>query len=126
MAQPLIESGIRCDRILYRGTTNPVLEFDFAQLRNVTEFPFSILIPQCEVERIFRERLASENIHILRNRAVIGLRQSEDGTAVDVTFEDGSVVKTQYVIGADGSRSTVCPSCFCHTILRSEYEFGLF
>ena len=107
MAQPLIESGIRCDRILYRGTTNPVLEFDFAQLRNVTEFPFSMLIPQCEVERIFRERLASENIHILRNRAVIGLRQSEDGTAVDVTFEDGNVVKTQYVIAADGSRSTV-------------------
>ena len=122
MAQPLIESGIRCDRILYRGTTNPVLEFDFAQLRDATEFPFSVLIPQREVERIFREQLASENIHVLRNKAAIGLRQSDDGTAVDVTFVDGSVVKTQYVIGADGSRSTVCP---WHTILRSEFEFGL-
>ena len=49
------------------------------------EFPFSVLIPQREVESIFRERLASENIHVLRNKVVIGLHQSEDA-AVNVTF----------------------------------------
>ena len=66
-----------------------------------------MLIPQHEVERTFREKLASKSIQILQNQTAVGLRQSEDGTAVDVTFEDGNVVKAQYVIAADGSRSTV-------------------
>lgn len=84
------------------------MEIDLSQLRDTTEFPFSLLIPQYEVEKIFREQLVSQDVHILRNKTAVGLRQNERG-GVDVSFDNGSVVNTQYVVGADGSRSTVRP-----------------
>jgi 2-polyprenyl-6-methoxyphenol hydroxylase-like FAD-dependent oxidoreductase len=101
--------------VLLRGSTNKILEVDLSQLRDATEFPFSLLIPQHEVERIFRERLASQGIHIFRNQTAVGLRQNDHG-GVDVSFEDGSVINTQYIVGADGSRSMVRDISLFHAV----------
>ncbi|KAF8587591.1 FAD/NAD(P)-binding domain-containing protein [Ramaria rubella] len=105
LAEPLIQAGLRTDAIVFNGKTNKLLEIDLNQLRDVTKFPFSVIIPQHEVERIFRERLASDGIHIFRNKSVVGFRQADSG--VEVSFEDGSVTRTQYIVGADGSHSTI-------------------
>ncbi|KAF8464516.1 hypothetical protein JB92DRAFT_2823903 [Gautieria morchelliformis] len=107
VAKPLIDSGIRCESVLMRGTTNTLLEFNLSQLRDITEFPFSVLIPQYVVERIFLERLVSEGVRVFTNQTAVGLCQDKRGSGVDVRFEDGNVINARYVIGADGSRSTI-------------------
>ncbi|KAF8579302.1 FAD/NAD(P)-binding domain-containing protein [Ramaria rubella] len=104
LAEPLIQAGLRTDTFVFNGKTNKLLEIDLL-LHDVTKFPFSIIIPQHEVERILRERLASDGIHIFRNKTVVGFRQADSG--VEVLFGDGSVTRTLYIVGADGSHFTV-------------------
>ncbi|KAF8583589.1 FAD/NAD(P)-binding domain-containing protein [Ramaria rubella] len=105
LATPVIEAGTRSNGVVIHGSTNKIFESDFTQLRDYTEFPFSVLIPQDEIERIFREKIASEHIPFLRNMRVVGLHQA--GKGADVLFDDGSVVRAQYIVGADGARSTI-------------------
>ncbi|KAF8587601.1 FAD/NAD(P)-binding domain-containing protein [Ramaria rubella] len=105
LAEPLIQAGIRSDALVFSGKTNKLLEIDLNQLHDVTKFPFSVIISQHEVERIFRERLSSEGIQIFRNKSVVGFHHADHG--VQVSFQDGSATRAQYVIGADGSHSII-------------------
>ena len=77
----------------------------------MTKYPFALLIPQHEIEKILKEHLLSTRVYLSRNQTVVGMRQNDRG-GVQVSFEDGNIVNAQYVIGADGSRSTVCHSVF--------------
>ncbi|KAF8465172.1 hypothetical protein JB92DRAFT_3063428 [Gautieria morchelliformis] len=100
LAKPIIDTGIRCRGVVLRGTTDKILEVGFEQLRDITAYPFSVLIPQHAVEGIFRERLTTEG-------TAVDLCQDERGSGVDVRFDDGNVVNARYVIGADGAHSTI-------------------
>jgi 2-polyprenyl-6-methoxyphenol hydroxylase-like FAD-dependent oxidoreductase len=73
-----------------------LIESDVSQFRGETKFPMSLHIPQEDVERIFRGRLNSEGIQLSRNKKV----------SRGVKIEDGGVIRAQYVVGADGARST--------------------
>lgn len=65
-------------------------------------------IAQDKAEIIFRGRLASDGVQLVRGKAVVGLREADNSQGMDVSLEDGSVIRARYVVGADGSRSTVC------------------
>jgi 2-polyprenyl-6-methoxyphenol hydroxylase-like FAD-dependent oxidoreductase len=52
------------------------------------------------------ERLRQLGREVQRPKAVVGMKESNDHYN-EVTFESGEVIKARYVIGADGSRSTI-------------------
>jgi 2-polyprenyl-6-methoxyphenol hydroxylase-like FAD-dependent oxidoreductase len=114
LAEPLIQAGNQCTGIAYCGTGKKLIEFDISQLRDETKFPMSLHIPQEDVERIFRERLNSESIQLFRNKRVVGMGHSVVSPGVEVKFEDGGVIRVQYVVGADGARSTVTLYSYIH------------
>ncbi|GGV32862.1 FAD-dependent oxidoreductase [Actinomadura cremea] len=78
-------------------------------------FPYLLVTPQYETERVLRERALAAGAEIVHGAEVTGLRQ--DGTGVDVrvrrtgadTGRDGAVEtrRASYVVGADGVGSTV-------------------
>ncbi|RSN52053.1 FAD-dependent monooxygenase [Actinomadura sp. WAC 06369] len=76
-------------------------------------FPYVLVTPQYETERVLRERALAAGADIVRGAEVTGLRQ--DGTGVDVRVrradgDGGGAVETRraaYVVGADGVGSTV-------------------
>lgn len=110
IAKPLLEAGIQSDRLsLWKGNSK-LIDVDVGQLRDETEFPVVLLIPQHEVERILRDKLAEVGVEILRPHTVVGIKEIPSGGGIEVLFEDGSLIRSHYVIGADGSRSTVCIS----------------
>jgi 2-polyprenyl-6-methoxyphenol hydroxylase-like FAD-dependent oxidoreductase len=116
LAEPLIEAGVRSKGVTLCGKAEKLIEFDVSELRGETRFPLSIYIPQEDVERIFREKLDSEGIPLFRNKRVVGMGHSVVSPGVEVQFEDGSAIRAQYVVGADGARSTVtiCSSIHAH------------
>jgi len=96
------------DELLTRGARVDQLRF----LRRLrvrlsglpTRYPFLLVTPQYEVERLLERRAVASGARIRRGVEVQGLRQ--DGEGVDVLTSDGPV-RARYVVGADGVRSSV-------------------
>lgn len=84
-----------------------IFQVDFGSLKKKTEFPFALLISQSETEEVLTETLTSLGVKIHRPFRVSNLEDTSYG--IKVIFESGEVVKARYVVGTDGSRSTVRP-----------------
>src|SRR5215469_10398883 len=100
------------DQLIASGTSVPELEmFAGARLelaRLPTRFPYMLVAPQYETERVLEERARHLGAKIRYGAEVIGLAQYPDGVEVTVK-QDGheSRVRGSYVVGADGIHSTV-------------------
>ncbi|MGH7873713.1 MAG: FAD-dependent oxidoreductase [Candidatus Binatia bacterium] len=86
-----------------------IVEFDHDTLRDETPYPFVVQTEQHKLARIGVERLKSFADAEVRFAArVTGVTQDTDGARVTVDGAAGSeVFHGDYVIGADGGRSTV-------------------
>ncbi|WP_211299589.1 FAD-dependent oxidoreductase, partial [Amycolatopsis lexingtonensis] len=62
-------------------------------------------IPQVEIEGFLVRHLAAQDVHVRRDRELTGITQDADG--VTATFANGDVVRSRYLVAADGGRSTV-------------------
>ncbi|MFE5959653.1 FAD-dependent monooxygenase [Streptomyces rubiginosohelvolus] len=65
------------------------------------------LIAQWRLEEILRDRLAGYGVHVELGREVTGLAEGPGGRHVDVTFTAGRTERARYVVGCDGSHSSV-------------------
>ncbi|MFB9593990.1 FAD-dependent monooxygenase [Streptomyces racemochromogenes] len=64
--------------------------------------------PQAELERLFEERARAAGARVLRGHRVTGIAQEPDGVRLDVEGPGGpAACRVQYLVGADGARSTV-------------------
>ncbi|MGH3315618.1 MAG: FAD-dependent monooxygenase, partial [Nocardioidaceae bacterium] len=72
-------------------------------------FPFTISTPQTETERVLTERLGELGVAVERGVELVALEQHDDGVRSTLRHPDGpeETVTTSYVVGADGSHSTV-------------------
>jgi 3-(3-hydroxy-phenyl)propionate hydroxylase len=86
-----------------RGTLTRIAEFDFERLRGETGFPFVVQTEQHKLANMAIARLGDASVFF--GFKVIELRQDEKG--VSVRCENGEEFHADYVIGADGGRSTV-------------------
>ncbi|MBB1154707.1 FAD-dependent monooxygenase [Amycolatopsis dendrobii] len=67
-------------------------------------FPWRSL-PQVAIEGFLEKHLAVRGIPIRRNHELVGLAQDADG--ITATFAGGTEIRAQYLVAADGGRSTV-------------------
>ncbi|MGW6904113.1 FAD-dependent monooxygenase [Streptomyces sp. NPDC054940] len=74
-----------------------------------SRFPFLLITPQYEVERLLERRARELGVEFLFEHEVVGLRQDDGGVDLQVRGPDGAVVtrRAAYVVGADGHRSAV-------------------
>ncbi|MDE1994664.1 MAG: FAD-dependent monooxygenase [Rhizobiaceae bacterium] len=72
-------------------------------------YPFGLMIPQSETERLLEERLAKLGISIERQVEVTTFRNSDDGVEVVLRRADGSeeTVSASWLAGCDGAHSVV-------------------
>ena len=68
-------------------------------------YPNLWFVPQWRTEEILRERLLSYGVEVRLGSEVVAVEQ-EDGT-VTVRLQSGETVRSAYLVGADGGRSTV-------------------
>lgn len=87
-----------------------VAEFDHNLLSDETDFPYVVQCEQFKTTQIALAKLQQlDNANVYFSHEVTAIKQAEDETKVWVRGPDGQMqVHTgQYVIGADGGRSTV-------------------
>jgi 3-(3-hydroxy-phenyl)propionate hydroxylase len=94
------------DRFLSEGQTMQRMSFadtplDVAGLPS--RHPYTLALPQSDVERILRGWITELAVPTRYGADVIGIEQDDAG--VDVALEDGTRLRTAYLVGADGGRS---------------------
>ncbi|MEO3784106.1 rifampin monooxygenase [Actinocorallia sp. B10E7] len=70
-----------------------------------TAHPYGLATPQPVTERLLNEHALELGTEIRRGREVVGLSQTEDGVTVELA--DGTHLRSRYLVGCDGGRSTV-------------------
>ncbi|GAA2164318.1 FAD-dependent monooxygenase [Actinomadura napierensis] len=103
VADELVATGERAGGLRLLGAT----ALDLSRLPG--RFPYVLVTPQYETERVLRRRALEAGAEIVHGAEVTGLRQDAEGVDVDVRMADGSTAtrRGSYVVGADGVRSTV-------------------
>ena len=74
-------------------------------------YPNLWFVPQWRTEEILRERLLSYGVEVRLGSEVVAVEQ-EDGT-VTVRLQSGETVRSAYLVGADGGRSTEIGRASC-------------
>ncbi|HYN71578.1 MAG TPA: rifampin monooxygenase [Nakamurella sp.] len=97
------------ERFLSLGQQYPVGGF-FAGIakpapdRLDTAHPYVLGIPQTTTERLLTEHAIELGVEIRRGCELVGL--SQDGRGVTVELADGARLRSRYLVGCDGGRST--------------------
>ncbi|GIJ49630.1 FAD-dependent oxidoreductase [Virgisporangium aliadipatigenens] len=103
LADEVIADGAPVDRLRLFDR----LRIDLSTLP--TRFPYLLITPQYNVERVLSERALAAGARIVRDARVTALRQDPDGVdlTVDGTSHSDTVFRADYVVGADGVHSAV-------------------
>jgi 2-polyprenyl-6-methoxyphenol hydroxylase-like FAD-dependent oxidoreductase len=99
MADELVATGQRVDSVQALGG----LRVDLSRLP--TRFPYVLVTPQYQTERILAARAKALGVEIVRGAEVVGLHQDDGGVTVEVAGRDDH--RAGYMIGTDGVGSTV-------------------
>ncbi|MFI6578328.1 rifampin monooxygenase [Nocardiopsis sp. NPDC050513] len=70
-----------------------------------TAHSYVLAIPQQDTERLLAEHAAELGVEIRRGSEVVGV--SQDGNGVTAELADGTRLRSRYLVGCDGGRSTV-------------------
>ena len=70
-----------------------------------TAHPYVLGIPQTTTDRLLAEHATELGTEIRRGCELVGLSQDEDGVTVELA--DGTQLRSRYLVGCDGGRSTV-------------------
>ncbi|MCD7437348.1 rifampin monooxygenase [Streptomyces lincolnensis] len=70
-----------------------------------TAHPYGLATPQQLTEQLLEERALELGTEIRRGCELVGLGQDDDGVTVDLA--DGTHLRSRYLVGCDGGRSTV-------------------
>ncbi len=107
-AKPLIDQGLVAPTVQYRRHgEGKIAEFDFADIKDLTDHPYRLQAEQYKLCYILRDLLdAHPNVEIVYNATATAVRQ--DAGSATVVINDGEAEYTgAYVVGADGANSIV-------------------
>ncbi|MFF4455830.1 FAD-dependent monooxygenase [Streptomyces goshikiensis] len=104
LADELVSTGRRIDRVRPFGG----IALSLQRLRS--RYPFVLITPQYETEKLLERRALSTGAVIRYDREVIGLHQDREPGTVTVDFRTPDGIRrihARHAVGADGVRSTV-------------------
>jgi 2-polyprenyl-6-methoxyphenol hydroxylase-like FAD-dependent oxidoreductase len=97
------------ERLLAHGRQRPAGGFFAAIPKPAPEvdsaYAYLLGIPQPVLVRLLAEHAIALGAHVRRGSAVAGLEQDDEGVTVELT--DGEKLRSRYLVGCDGARSTV-------------------
>lgn len=105
------------EELIQRGYTSPGIDFS-ADAQNPlranmygldTRFPYILILPQAKTEAILENRLNQLGVEVERSTSLTDFQETERGVCTTIEYQNGSQagIEAKYLVGADGSRSTV-------------------
>ena len=99
----LARLGIHARRFTIRDRDRVPVPIDFDSLP--TRYPYTLMVSQSVTESVLLQRLVEVGGHVSRPHALADLAQDPRG--VTATLDDGTTLRTRYLVGADGMHSMV-------------------
>lgn len=110
ISEALLEMGIQCPTVQYRSWTHgKIAEFDHAVIKGDTGHPYRLQCEQYKLAGWLHDQMADmEGVDLLYSHEVTGVDQDDHGVTVRSKGPSGEVIlAADYLIGADGGRSTI-------------------
>lgn len=103
LADELVATGTPLSRLRIFG--RPALDLS----RLPSRFPYLLVTPQYEVERVLERRARSTGVDVRYGTELRGLDQDTDRVTAEITGPDGAptTLHARYLVGTDGVRSAV-------------------
>lgn len=105
LTEKLLQRGIRAKYLSFYIDNKKTFRFSFEDLN--TCYPFYLIIPQPEVEKILHEKFLSLGGSIHRNRKFVSLNQSSYVSSLIENNGKLELYCSEYLVGCDGASSTV-------------------
>lgn len=107
LAQDFINQGGVVSEVMLAAGPRHEVRLDLACLDS--PFPFVLILPQAETERLLERQLTELGGEVDRGQRVTGLDFEDDHVIATVSTPDGehSQWRAQWLVGADGAHSTV-------------------
>ncbi|MER7705906.1 FAD-dependent monooxygenase [Kitasatospora sp. NPDC097605] len=103
IVEPFLAEGLRVPSGHFAALTT---RMDFSRLD--TPYPFTLALPQVRTEELIAAHAEALGVRLLREHRVTGLSRHDDAVTVDVETPAGPRrLRAAYLVGCDGSRSTV-------------------
>jgi 2-polyprenyl-6-methoxyphenol hydroxylase-like FAD-dependent oxidoreductase len=110
LADTLTERGVRLDAVNFWVTGRRVARAVFGAMgTGISPFPYALIFPQDEHERVLIARLAGNGVKVERPVELIGFEDAGSHAVARLRHADGheEQCETPYLAGCDGARSTV-------------------
>jgi 2-polyprenyl-6-methoxyphenol hydroxylase-like FAD-dependent oxidoreductase len=110
LAEAVVERGRRVVAVNLWVAGKKAAHAVFGDLgAGLSPFPYALVFPQAEHERLLIERLAEAGIEVERRTELLGFEDRADGLLARLKRPDGAEEEcaASYIAGCDGGRSTV-------------------
>jgi len=97
--------GYHAGAATFFNRSDVAIKADYDPLRSRTVFPYIILLSQTSTELLLTKQAEEAGVKFLWGYKAASLNDGEKGLMV--TFENGESITADYVVGADGSKSTM-------------------
>src|ERR1700677_4073640 len=104
---PFVEAGFKAEAVNIIAGDKVIgrVSMESAQ----SPYPYGLMLPQSETERLLEERLASLGVSVERQVELISFKSNVDGVEAVLRHSDGreEAVSTDWLLGCDGAHSVV-------------------
>jgi 2-polyprenyl-6-methoxyphenol hydroxylase-like FAD-dependent oxidoreductase len=110
LADMVVEQGVRADALNLWVAGRRAARFPIGPAgESLTPFPFVLIYPQDEHERLLIAELARLGVEVERSTTFVAMRQDDAGVHATLRSADGSddMCHAAYIAGCDGARSGV-------------------
>lgn len=107
VAGPILENGVRLDRMVYRDLEiDKEASFPYALLAEHTRFPFRLQYEQYKVIRHLKDALKASGVPVLYRHTVTAFEQDDTGVKLTVDADGKQhVLAAEWLLAADGAHS---------------------
>ena len=111
IADRFLKIGHQCDTINFYAKGKQINNIPLTKIDS--SYPFILMLPQSETERVLNETLEQSKIRVERSLELVNVKQINNGVVSTVRFANGDTenITSHWLIGCDGANSTVREKC---------------
>jgi 2-polyprenyl-6-methoxyphenol hydroxylase-like FAD-dependent oxidoreductase len=106
-----LRKGHKCEAINLYAHGKPLITIPLTQLHSA--YPFILMLPQSETERLLGEKLKKSNITVERSLELIDVTHTKEGVVSTIKLPNGDTetITSDWLIACDGANSIVREKC---------------